>query len=245
MSSHHMHRTASRTGLAGALALTATLALAGTAYAHAEVTADTPRALAEDVKLTFTSEAESDSAGFTQLRIVLPKGIAPGDVSLDKGPKGWKMSTNADGYTLAGPKLPVGTDAEHTIKVRQLPDAKQLVFRTVETYSDGKLSRWIEVPHGGEEPEQPAPVLKLKAARPGATPVKPSPSDTPSPRTTPSPKSSSVPSSTSEASGEKNASAEKDSSSSAPLIAAAAAGLVVIGAGGWWLVRRRKANGGN
>ncbi|MCX5601253.1 YcnI family protein [Streptomyces phaeochromogenes] len=77
-------------------------------------------------------------------------------------------------------------DAEHEIKVRQLPDAKKIAFKTVEVYSDGKISRWIELPSGGEEPEQPAPVLELKAAAPGAKPVIPSPSASPTPSPTPS-----------------------------------------------------------
>ncbi|MER6011938.1 hypothetical protein [Streptomyces bluensis] len=77
-----------RVTLAGAAALTAALALAAPAAAHVEVEADTPQALAEDVTLTFLSEAESDTAGFTELRVVLPEGIAAEDVTLDEAPKG-------------------------------------------------------------------------------------------------------------------------------------------------------------
>ncbi|WP_063754985.1 DUF1775 domain-containing protein [Streptomyces sp. NRRL B-3229] len=47
----------------------------------------------------------------------------------------------------------------------QLPDdTGQLVFKTVQTYSDGKTVRWIErAASGDDEPENPAPVLKLTA----------------------------------------------------------------------------------
>ncbi|MER6978154.1 DUF1775 domain-containing protein [Streptomyces carpinensis] len=34
---------------------------------------------------------------------------------------------------------------------------------TLQTYSDGKTVRWIEEASGGEEPENPAPFLKLTA----------------------------------------------------------------------------------
>ncbi|MFF1298979.1 MULTISPECIES: hypothetical protein [unclassified Streptomyces] len=46
-----------------------------------EVEADGAQALAQDVELTFTAESESASAGITQLRVILPKGIAPSDVT--------------------------------------------------------------------------------------------------------------------------------------------------------------------
>lgn len=142
----HHARTPRRIALVGAAALTATLATTGTAFAHAEVEADKSQALAENVTLSFVSEAESNSAGFNQLRIVLPEGIAPSDVTLGEAPKGWKLKATDDGYTVGGPALKAGVDAEHKIKVRQLPDGKEIAFKTVETYSDGKISRWIELP---------------------------------------------------------------------------------------------------
>jgi uncharacterized protein YcnI len=159
-----------------AAALAAVFAAAGTAAAHTEVTASKAQALAENVTLTFTNEAESDSAGFSKIRIVLPAGITPDAVTVKDAPKGWKLRPTAHGYTVGGPALAPGKDAEHSIVVRQLPDAKSLVFKTLDTYSDGKVSRWIELPTGGAEPEKPAPVLKLKAAAPGAAAISPSPS---------------------------------------------------------------------
>ncbi|MFI6697509.1 DUF1775 domain-containing protein [Streptomyces sp. NPDC050509] len=255
MPTQHITRTTRRSGLVVALALTATLATAGTAYAHAEVTADKPQALAEDVTLSFISEAESSSAGFTQLRVVLPQGIAPDDVSLTDGPKGWKLKTVQDGYTVEGPALPAGTDAEHKIKVRQLPESSEIAFKTVETYSDGEVSRWIEVPSGGEEPQQPAPVLKLKAAAPGAAPASPSPATSappsateaaPSSTETPDPKNSAQENSARENTAQENSAQESDDSSPVPLIGVGVAVLLGLGAGGWWwLARRQKTAGGS
>ncbi|MCX5263137.1 DUF1775 domain-containing protein [Streptomyces sp. NBC_00199] len=240
-------RAGRRLVLAGALALTATLALAAPAAAHAEVEADKPQALAENVTLSFVSEAESDSAGFTDVRVVLPEGIAPADVTLAEGPKGWKLTPAADGYTLAGPALKTGVDAEYKIKVRQLPDVKELVFKTVETYSDGEVSRWIELPTGGKEPEQPAPVLKLKAAAPGAKPVAPSPTATPTP--TPS-TATATPSTTASApdaspTAADTAADEDDGMSSGALVAVIVFALLVLGGGAWWLVKRGSGSSGS
>ncbi|AIV33348.1 DUF1775 domain-containing protein [Streptomyces coelicoflavus] len=237
-SPHGFGRVTRRLGVVSAFTLTAALALTGTAAAHSEVEADNPQALAENVTLTFVSEAESDSAGFTQLRVVLPDGIAPGDVTLGEAPKGWKLKAGDDGYTLGGPTLKMGVDAEYQIKVRQLPDAESLAFKTIETYSDGKISRWIELSKGGEESEQPAPVLELKAAAPGATPISPSPRAPETPSPTPSTTTPSSP--TASADTTETAADEKDEDSSTGLvIGGIVVALAVLGGGAWWLMRRR------
>ncbi|WP_328501069.1 YcnI family protein [Streptomyces sp. NBC_00457] len=244
MSTHHAARLARRAALVGAAALTATLALAAPAAAHAEVEADKTQALAENVTLTFVSEAESATAGFTELRIVLPEGIAPADVTLEEAPKGWKFKATADGYTVGGAKLATGVDAEYKVKVRQLPDAKEIAFKTVETYSDGEVSRWIELPTGGEEGEQPAPVLELKAAAPGATPISPSPTASPTPSPTPTPTETATDTATAEAAA--NATDEnKDEDSSTGLFVGVAVVALLVVAGGAWLVRRRGASAGS
>lgn len=239
MQAHRPAPVAGRIALVGAAALTATLALAAPASAHAEVEADTPRALAQNVTLSFVSEAESDTAGFTQLRIVLPEGITPADITLKEAPKGWKLKPAADGYTLGGPALKTGVDAEHKVRVRQLPDARQLAFKTVETYSDGKVSRWIELPAGGKEPEQPAPVLKLEAAAPGAKPLSPSPSPSTTPTTSPSTTTSPATSTSSTPQAAEKPANEDDGSSAGPVIGGVVAAVLVLGGGGWWLARRR------
>ncbi|MGI5194308.1 DUF1775 domain-containing protein [Streptomyces sp. CA-288835] len=236
---HRVARAGRRVALAGAAALTATLALAAPAAAHAEVEADTPQALAENVTFSFVSEAESDSAGFTELRVVLPEGIAPGDVALDEAPKGWKLKATSDGYTVGGPALKTGVDAEHKIKVRQLPDAKEVAFKTVETYSDGEVSRWIELPSGGEEPEQPAPVLTLKAAAPGAKPASPSPSE--SATTSPTPSATEPPAEAAGSETDPTAAEEDESSSAGLVIGGVVVALLAVGGGAWWLVKRRTA----
>ncbi|WP_330175103.1 YcnI family protein [Streptomyces sp. NBC_01498] len=213
----------------------------GQAAAHAEVTASDSRALAENVTLSFVSEAESDTSGIKELRIVLPKGITPDTVALKEAPKGWKLLATADGYTVGGAALTAGTDAEHSISVRQLPDAKSLAFKTVETYGDGKISRWIEVPGEGQQVENPAPVLELKEAAPGAEPIAASP--TPEPSTGAPSSAASGPSDEATASASSEAGAKDEGSGGGGALRTVIAVVVVMAAGAaiWWVRRSRRS----
>jgi uncharacterized protein YcnI len=224
-----------------ATAVALTLALASPAGAHAEVEASEPQALAENVVLTFTCEAESSSAGFTDVRVILPEGIAPADITLDEAPEGWKLTATEDGYTVAGPKLAVGTDAVHKVTVRQLPDAESLAFKTIDTYSDGEVSRWIELPNGGQELEQPAPVLELQAAAPGAEPLAPSPSATPTPTSTPTPTPSASTEEPAPSASAASATDDEgdDGSVAVPVTVGVVAAVPVAGGGLLWSRRRR------
>ncbi|MFE5669958.1 YcnI family protein [Streptomyces niveus] len=51
------------------------------------------------------------------------------------------------------------------LSIGQLPEnADQLVFKTLQTYDNDEVVRWIDAPVEGAEPESPAPVLTLTAA---------------------------------------------------------------------------------
>ena len=107
---------------------------------------------------------------------------------LGKAPAGWTFTTAPDSFTVAGPALPVGTDAEWSVVIDKLPaTATQLVFKTIETYGNGEVDRWItEQQPGQPEPEHPAPVLKLAAAAPtSAAPTSAPGTSAPAPVTTP------------------------------------------------------------
>jgi uncharacterized protein YcnI len=171
----------SRLSVAAAGAATAVLLTAVPAAAHTEVEADKAQALAENVTVSFHAEAESDTSGIKEVRVVLPGGIAPADVTYGKGPEGWRFSATDDGYTVKGAELKTGESAEYSVVVRQLPDAEEVPFKTLQTYGDGHVDRWIELDGNGENP---APTLQLKAAAPGAKPVSPSPSVSESPSPT-------------------------------------------------------------
>ncbi|MFE3018778.1 DUF1775 domain-containing protein [Streptomyces sp. NPDC059256] len=231
-----------RIALSGALALTAALAVATPASAHAGVTASDARALAKEVTLTFTSAGESKTAGLAMLQVVLPEGISPGAVSLKKGPAGWQLAQAQGGFTLTGKPLAAGEDAVYSIQVKQLPDAKSLVFKTVETYSDGKLARWVEEPKDGKKTENPAPVLKLKSAEKKAewegTPVSPDKAPASS-----SDKGTDGGSSSNEGSGEQAKASEETKDNGGMGIAIGVLALVVVAAGGviMWVFKRRSS----
>ncbi|WP_371655998.1 MULTISPECIES: DUF1775 domain-containing protein [unclassified Streptomyces] len=229
-------RVLRRTGFATTLAAASVLLTAVPALAHVEVESEGAQALAQNVKVSFDAESESTTAGITELRVVLPQGIAPGDVKLAEGPKDWQLTADPDGYTVKGPAIAPGKNAQYAITVRQLPDAAELAFKTLQTYSDKRVDRWIEV---GANSESPAPVLKLKPAAQGAKPAAGStPSGSPtasapvtataSPRTTPA---------------EASAKADKDDDGglSAGAWTGIGVGAVVLVGAAVYFVRRRSS----
>ncbi|MDX6762969.1 MULTISPECIES: DUF1775 domain-containing protein [Streptomyces] len=250
MNRSHPRPELSRPAFTAVCALVVVGVAAGPAAAHAGVTASDPRALAENVTLSFTSEAESDTAGIAELRVVLPKGIAPDAVTLKDAPEEWKLTATPEGYTIGGPALATGTDAEYSITVRQLPDERSLVFKTLETYSDGKISRWIEVPTDGEKVDNPAPVLELRAAAPGAELIAPSSSPSPTvdaPATgtataggVPSPGQSAAPPPPAASASAQAAGAEEAGSGTGATAGVVAAVLLLAAAGTFGWVRRSR-----
>lgn len=223
-----------RTGVLAGGVVAALLLMAGPASAHVEVSADKAKAGATDSVLTFVAESESTTAGITALRVVLPAGIKPADVTWVSGPTGWALKAGADGYTVSGPAVPVGKDAEYAVRVRQLPtDTRQLVFKTLQTYSDGHVDRWIEEPNpGGAEPENPAPVLTVAAAPAGAAT---------SPSAAPTPTASAPATAASPAATPAPAADEQDAGTRAVVwLLVIAAGAAALG-GLWWALRRRRA----
>ncbi|MEU4134291.1 DUF1775 domain-containing protein [Streptomyces wuyuanensis] len=228
-----------RTCLCLAATAGAVLLSAGPAAAHVEVEADKAQALAENVTLTFNAESESDKAGITSLRVVLPEGIVPADVAYADGPKGWTFGATADGYTVKGPAVAVGEDAEYSVRVRQLPDAQELVFKTLQGYGDGRVDRWIELgASDGHGHGNSAPVLRLAKAAPGATVKSPTRTASPAPSAPARPAPAPSPSNSS-ATG---AAVESGGLSAGGWTALGAAALVVAAAVAYPLRRRSRAD---
>ncbi|MFF7136042.1 DUF1775 domain-containing protein [Streptomyces sp. NPDC008196] len=230
--------TLPRLSVAAATAVTAVLLTAVPAAAHTEVEADKAQALAENVTVSFHAEAESDTSGIKEVRVVLPEGIAPADVAYGEGPKGWKFNATDDGYTVGGAELKTGTSAEYSVVVRQLPDAEEVPFKTLQTYGDGHVDRWIELDENGENP---APTLKLKAAAPGAKPVASSPGASASPSPSPTPERTTPPASPQAADTGKDD--DEDNGVSAVAWTGIGAGILVAAAAVVFAVRRRGGAG--
>ena len=219
----------------GAVAGFAVLGLAGPALAHVEVSADKTTAGAENVTLTFNGEAENDKAGIQSERVVLPEGIPPASVTLVKAPAGWTYTPAADGFTVGGKALKIGVDAVWKVKIAKLPDGQtRLSFKTLETYGDGSVVRWIEIQEAGQdEPDHPAPLVTLK---PGPSTAPATPSASPS-AAVPSAEPSTVAATTPVA----DAPASDDGGSSTWWIWVIVAVVIVAGALGYALMRRRRS----
>jgi uncharacterized protein YcnI len=172
-----------RIGLGGALAAAAVLTAAGAASAHVTVHPDSYAKGATDGALTFRVPDESDTASTTKVQLFLPTDhpllgvlVSPHDgwtakvtdtklrtpVKTDDG----TITDAVSEITWTGGKIAPGQYEDFDVAFGQLPDdTAQLTFKTLQSYSDGKVVRWIEeAAKGDDEPENPAPVLKLTAA---------------------------------------------------------------------------------
>jgi hypothetical protein len=187
-------------GLAGRLALvgSATVMAVGVAAAPAsarvEVRADDPRPGATNVAMSFFAEAKSRVSGIAFLRVVLPAGIAPNDVSLLAAPSGWNLSRTPDGFNVGGPPLAIGQAAQYRVSVEQLPaNVRTLRFNTVQTYSDGRIEQEnrattlaLTPPAPPRQDPAPPPPRQDPAPPPPATVDPPSaPTEAPAPTSEP------------------------------------------------------------
>ncbi|MGW3355017.1 YcnI family protein [Streptomyces bungoensis] len=164
-----------------ALTATGVLAAAGAASAHVTVHPESYEKGATDGVLTFRVPNEEDGASTTKVQVFLPTDhpvlgvmVHPQDgwtakvtttklktpVKTDDG----TITEAVSAVTWTGGKIGAGQYEDFDVAFGQLPEnGDQLVFKTLQTYSDGNVARWIEAPTSGDEPENPAPVLKLTA----------------------------------------------------------------------------------
>ncbi|MFJ3102365.1 DUF1775 domain-containing protein [Streptomyces sp. NPDC086835] len=231
--------TARRWTALTATAVAAVLAAAAPAFAHVEVTAKDARALATDVRLEFMAESESASAGITKLQVFLPDGIKPADVTYADGPKDWKLTREERTFTVSGPAVATGKDAEFAVTIRQLPNTESLVLKTLQTYSDGRIDRWIEreesTGHGHGNAAAPRLDLKPAAARVSPSATAKDTSSPSSSATTQTPSNTAGPDT-----DRKDAAAQRDDATSPLLpVALGVLALAAVGGGIWW--RRRSA----
>lgn len=162
-----LNKNIRRAGVA-VLALVAVLLAAAPAGAH--VTVSSAQAVQGGyAKLTFRVPTESDTASTTKLEVVLPADAPLKSVSLKPVP-GWTTAVEKSGETTSkiiwtaadGVGVKPGEFQEFDLSVGPLPKTDQMVFKALQTYSDGTIVRWIET--GAGELAHPAPTLKLVAA---------------------------------------------------------------------------------
>lgn len=161
--------------LAGTVVVWVGLALPALAHVIVEAQPGSPGAT--DATLKITAAAESSTAGVSKLDVTADPAIPADQITLVSGPSGWAVTPGSSGgFAIGGPALAKGEDAVVSLKVKQLPSAPQVVFKVVQTYSDGDVERWIELPGpDGKEPDKPAPIVKLAAG--SASAVSPAPAN--------------------------------------------------------------------
>ncbi|MEN3305992.1 MAG: hypothetical protein V7603_2194, partial [Micromonosporaceae bacterium] len=173
--------------LAGAACAVAVLGFAGSAAAHVVVTPDQATA-GGFARLSFQVPTESDTLSTTKVQVFLDATHPIASV-LTTPVAGWTVTTATtklatpiktdDGGTVAeavsqitwtasspASAIKPGQFLEFPVSLGTLPDnVDKLEFKTLQTYSDGSVVRWIdETPAGGPEPEHPAPVLEITRA---------------------------------------------------------------------------------
>jgi uncharacterized protein YcnI len=162
------------------------LALAVPAFAHVTITpGSAPQG--STAELTFKVPNEESKAATVELQIQVPT-AHPIAQFLVKPVPGWtatvqtvtlpkpivtddgSFATAVSEVTWKGGTIQPGQYQDFSVSADPLPSGVgQLVFKAIQTYSNGDVVRWIDLPQAGQpDPEHPAPVLTLTPAGGGA-----------------------------------------------------------------------------
>jgi uncharacterized protein YcnI len=182
-----MARLLTRLGAVFTVGFALTLGFGSVASAH--VTVHSGDAVqGGHAELTFRVPTEGDTASTVKVAVAFPTDTPISSISVQPHP-GWTYTVSEaalptplpDGHggqiskvvgqvewSAAGPDTAVKPGEYEVFRVAAgpLPKTDRLIFKVVQTYSDGQVARWIDLPAatGGAEPEHPAPVLTLAAA---------------------------------------------------------------------------------
>jgi uncharacterized protein YcnI len=176
-----------RAAVVAAGGLIAVVALAGPAFAHVVITPSSAPA-GSAAELTFRVPNEETKAATTELQIKIPTDHPIAQLLVKPVP-GWTATvttvtlatpiTTDDGtfgsavseVTWTGGKILPGQFQDFSVSADPLPSGvSELVFKAVQTYSNGDIVRWIDLSQPGEPaPEHPAPVLALTTGGAGTT----------------------------------------------------------------------------
>jgi uncharacterized protein YcnI len=170
-----------KTRIAKALAVAAGALVLAAPMAAAHVTVNPGEAEKGGfAALAFRVPNERDDSGTTTLEVTMPEDHPIPNVSVRPKP-GWTytvekrtLDTPIDNFdeqvtevvgkiTWTGGVINPGEFEEFEVSVGPLPeDADSIAFPALQTYQSGEVVRWIDpVVEGEEEPEHPAPTLRL------------------------------------------------------------------------------------
>ncbi|MFF9472843.1 YcnI family protein [Streptomyces roseolus] len=174
----------SRIALAAGTAAASVVLLSGTAFAHVSVQPQGEAAKGGYATVNIKVPNERDNASTVKLEVSFPLDHPLASVMPQPVP-GWKAevtkakldkpltlhgkqineAVSKVTWTADGSKIGPGQFQQFPLSLGQLPeDADQLVLKAIQTYDNDEVVRWIEEQKGSEEPQNPAPVLKLSAA---------------------------------------------------------------------------------
>jgi uncharacterized protein YcnI len=168
----------------GAAIVASMVVMATAASAHVSVKPSTAQQGAFEI-LSFSVPNERSDANTVKLEVVMPEKTPIAFVSVKPMP-GWTIVTEKttlakpvktdDGelteavtkitWTATDGGLTAGQFDLFTVSAGPLPTTtKKLVFKALQTYSDGEVVSWIQATaKGAPEPEHPAPTLTLTKA---------------------------------------------------------------------------------
>jgi uncharacterized protein YcnI len=152
------------------------------ASAHVTVSPDSLPQGTDDAILTFRVPNESATAAVVGLRVQFPVAHPIVLVNPEAG-SGWQVKviksalpkpvTTDDGtftsitseIDWSGGSIPVGQFGEFNVLAQGIPTGtSELVFKAIQTYSDGSVVSWIQVPTKAvSDPPHPAPTITLTA----------------------------------------------------------------------------------
>ncbi|MGW4033681.1 YcnI family copper-binding membrane protein [Streptomyces sp. NPDC004838] len=177
---------ASRVAVAAGVAASSVLLLSGTAFAHVSVQPQGEAAKGGYATVNFKVPNERDNASTVKLEVSLPTEHPLASVMPQPVP-GWKVevtkakldkplevhgkqiteAVSKVTWTADGSKIGPGQFQQFPLSLGQLPEnADRLVFKALQTYDNKEVVRWIEESQeGAPEPDAPAPVLTLSAAK--------------------------------------------------------------------------------
>ena len=167
-----------RKTLAGAtMVITVIAGSTAVAYGHAGIATTGPAGPDGQVPVTLEVPNERSDSGTVKIELVFP--ASPRIASAQASPvAGWTAVVDqgagaVNRITWTGGPLTGEDRVDLPVTLGPLPIGTQQVdFRALQTYQDGQVVRWIELPApGGEEPEKPAPVLTVGADATSSVPT--------------------------------------------------------------------------
>ena len=177
--------SARRLTVAVVLVVAGVLFAGGSAWAHVEIE---PESLPKGATTTFSFRVpnEEPNASTVKLDVFFPAKFPIAEVLVQQKP-GWTFQVQTrhlskpiktdDGsfsdvvtqVTWSGGQIPPGAFDLFTVFGGPLPtNTNKIVFKALQTYSDGTVVRWIETPtKGAPAPDNPAPTLILTKPQKG------------------------------------------------------------------------------